>query len=35
MREVVSSLNIELFRQDFEKILMHDLQDGDEWEFFL
>ena len=31
---MVASLYIEHFGQDFEKIVMHDLQDDDEWEFF-
>jgi adenylate cyclase len=34
-REVVSSLNIELFGRDFERIVMHDLQGDGAWEFFL
>ena len=34
-REVISSLNIELFRRDFERILTRDLMGDGAWEYFL
>jgi adenylate cyclase len=34
-REVVSSLNIELFRRDFERIVTRDLSASGSWEYFL
>jgi adenylate cyclase len=34
-REVVSSLNIELFRRDFERIVTRDLSGSGSWEYFL